>query len=47
MFEQIRTILDTLSGFLTGANRKRLQRIGGILILIGLSLMLLSALIKP
>ena len=47
MFEQIRTMTNTISGFLSGERKKRLRRIGSVLIVIGVLLMLLSAVIKP
>ena len=46
MFEQIRTMTNTISGFLSGERKKRLRHIGSVLIVIGVLLMLLSAVIK-
>ena len=46
MFEQIRTFTETISGLLTGERKKRLRNIGFVLIVIGVLLMLLSAVIK-
>ena len=47
MFEQIITFTETISCLLTGERKKRLRRIGSVLIVIGVLLMLLSAVIKP
>ena len=46
MFEQIRTFTETISGLLNGERKKRLRHIGSVLIVIGVLLMLLSAVIK-
>ena len=46
MFEQIRNLTETISSLLTGERKKRLRYIGSVLIMIGVLLMLLSAIIK-
>lgn len=46
MFEQIRTFTEMISGLLSGERKRRLRHIGSVLIVIGVLLMLLSAVIK-